>query len=1786
MMGQKHGRPPSALSSRAMARTPYVAQLEAVECGAACLTMALHAHRCFAPLSEVRDRMGVGRDGVTALDIVKTARSYGFTTRARRLAPQQLSEVEGPAIIHWEFNHFVVLERAGPEGVELLDPAIGRRRLRTDELETSYTGICIELTPAQGFVLRPPPPSVVLRQLRRVLSKGDALALLAATSVMTAILALTVPLLTQLFVTHVVQGHQLGWLSVIGVSALAMLAFRLVVELTRAWVVQRLRRILDAELGLSLVERLSELPLRFFAQRQAAELMSRVQGVRALRDVVSGATVAALVDAALLSLYLVLLLAYDLRLGAIVVAVATLYGAIFAGFVPRQLLRFREKLVREIKTQEQLLQIARGIATLKSAGREETAYGRWRAKLVDSLNVSLRIAAVDDRVRVALEILSLAAHAICLVVGVSFVLAGDMGLGELLAFLLLLSGVLTPLGGLVGVGLRMVELPSQLERIDDIDSAPAERSDGAPAARLTGDIELQSVSFRYSANAKPVLSDVSLRIHAGEKIAFVGPSGAGKSTLAQLLVGLANPTEGRVLFDGRDLADLELASVRSQVTVVLQRTHVFSGSVRENIALYHPTATLEQVTDAARAAQLHADLERLPHGYETVIGPSAMPFSGGQLQRLALARAILPRPAVLVLDEASSALDAVTEAAIEQYMKERRCTRVVIAHRFNTVRDADRIFVLEGGRIVEHGRHAGLVAAGGTYARLWAAGMASTAASAQGPLGTAPVVRAEELSVFDTFREMSPDARATCARSMTRRPLVAGTTLISQGERAAGLYVVTRGTLHAVVREPGLDPMTINTISAGAALGELGLFDGAPASVAVEAPQAAEVLHLSEPRFRELLLEGASAARELVRALGRQVAERLELLEREELAASAERSADREPKRYESLQVVSVDGASVADLAFAAKLSSAEREALGGFGLHRTLSAGKSPFRSEAKLDRVQIVVRGELAVLDASRRAIRRVLPGDVLGAAAAFREAQPTFVIAAETDVVLFEIDPKKLDEGVRRGDRTAWGLWRHIMSMLALEVRLATARVRDAVAVARGELDIAHKARGEARSGVQAEQVELLRATVGRGVAVVREDDPTLSGVACVRALLLGAGLPHSRIAVIEACRGRDGQISADGLRSGARSFGLALRPLRIDAEDLAALRRALVVELEGGRHVVVTRRVGAWLELMDPAQGSRRVRLRELAPQLSGLAYEARREDVRARPLLARLDEALAEHRGTLLYLLATIVLLQLLTLVPAQLMGVLLDRVVPTGSLALLGIVGGALAAALLGHAALGALRDRALRHVRAHVEADLLEGLLGHTLRLPLTFFEQMPPGDLLQRVQSFDAVRRVLASEGIALMIEVPLLVTSLAYLAWVDAGLFGIVAAVLVVSGVVAFVPLGRQLRASQTASRAAALHQRHLLEMLDGMPILRLAGSGPVALRRWASAYLEEVSERAAADHRATTQLALLQFLDRGGVALVTWVGIAEVLGGTLQLGQLFAFTAVAASSLGVMRSALQQTPSLVELRAALERTRDVLEAAPEQDPARAQPPGPLAGRVTLEGVSFRYATGAPVLSDVTLDIPAGAKVCLVGASGAGKSTLGRVMLGLLLPSSGSVRFDGRDLASLDLVEVRRQLGVVEQETFLMTGSIRSNITLTAPDARLEDVRVAGAAAAIDDDITAMPMNYETLVGDGGGGLSGGQKQRIALARALVSKPRLLLLDEATSALDNVSQRAVDTAMKSLGCTRVVIAHRLSTVVDADQIVVLDRGRVVETGTHDELLDAGGAYARLMMAQVEAH
>jgi ABC-type bacteriocin/lantibiotic exporter with double-glycine peptidase domain len=685
--------------------------MEAVECGAASLTMVLRAHGHHAELADVRERCGVSRDGVNARNLLRAARELGMRAEARRLEPEDLGAVDGPCILHWQMNHFVVLERWTPAGARIVDPAIGPRRVSPAELDAAFTGICLELTPGPEFERRPRPRFSLDRYLDLLAGARAPLLAVAGASLALNLLGLTVPVATQVVIDRVLTGQR-AWLPVVGAAALTMLLLRFWSVLLRGSLLVGLRRYLDASMTVQLVRHLFRLPLRFFLQRHTADLVERVQSIRTVREVLAAQSMGLLVDGVLLLGYLALMLWYSPRLGMVVGGAGALYAAIFFAARPAQSARFRERLVRDVQAEVQLLQVVAGVPTLKAAGREDAARGRWLRALVNALNAGADENRLLDGVGAVLSLVRAAAPAIVLVWGVRMVMAERLSLGALLGFQLLELGFLGPLGQVIQTLLRLAQLPLFLSRLDDVLQTPVEPSGSRACPRLEGEIAFEDVSFRYGPTSPPVLDGLSFRVRRGEKVALVGASGSGKSTVARILLGLFTPTSGRVLLDGQDLADLELGSVRRQLGVVLQETVLFEGTVRENISLYHPTAALDEVIHAARAAQIHDDIVALPGGYDTRVGPGGGGFSGGQRQRLALARALLHRPSVLVLDEATAALDTLTEAAIEEYLRSRTCTRVVIAHRLSTVRDADRILLLDGGRVAEEGRHEELLARG------------------------------------------------------------------------------------------------------------------------------------------------------------------------------------------------------------------------------------------------------------------------------------------------------------------------------------------------------------------------------------------------------------------------------------------------------------------------------------------------------------------------------------------------------------------------------------------------------------------------------------------------------------------------------------------------------------------------------------------------------------------------------------------------------------------------------------------------------------------------------------------------------------------------------------------------------------------------------------------------------------------------------------------------------------------------------------------------------------------
>jgi ATP-binding cassette, subfamily B, bacterial len=707
-------------------RLEHVQQLTEADCGAACLTMALRYFGDDRALDELREATGGGLEGVSALDILRAGRSFGLRGRGVRieeLDDLRLIPTDAVAILHWEFNHFVVFERVDRHGVVILDPAHGRRRVSPAEFDRACTGVALLLEASESFAPQARDTPLLRRYFRQIFSYPALWSRAVLMSVLLQVLALGLPLLTALLVDRILPRRDFDLLFVLLAGLAMVVVFQFLSSLVRANVLLQLRTLLDAKLTVGFLDHLVDLPYAFFQRRSAGDLLMRLASNATVREILTSGALSALLDGTLVSIYLLVIFLAHPMLGAVVLALAAVQLSLVWATRRRQHELMSESLAVQAKTSSYEVELLAGIETLKSMGAEYRAVDRWSNLFVDSLNVSLRRGRLDALVASLLGAFNVAAPMLILATGAFLVLHGKLSLGAMLGLSALGAAVLGPIGALVGVALKFQVLDSYLERIEDVLQTAPEQPDPrslARAHRLRGQIEAEGLEFAYSDNTPPAVRGVDVSIRAGQFVAIVGSSGAGKSTLAKLLVGLYRPRAGRVRYDGVDLAGVDLRSVREQLGVVTQGCQLFAGSIRDNIALGGPHMPLDEVVDAAKRAAIHDEILAMPMGYETILADGGSSLSGGQRQRLALARALAAKPALLLLDEATSNLDSVTEAAIQRSLAELDCTRIVIAHRLETVVEADLILVMDQGRIVETGSHGDLVERGDVYRRLYA----------------------------------------------------------------------------------------------------------------------------------------------------------------------------------------------------------------------------------------------------------------------------------------------------------------------------------------------------------------------------------------------------------------------------------------------------------------------------------------------------------------------------------------------------------------------------------------------------------------------------------------------------------------------------------------------------------------------------------------------------------------------------------------------------------------------------------------------------------------------------------------------------------------------------------------------------------------------------------------------------------------------------------------------------------------------------------------------------------
>ncbi|MGW0563897.1 NHLP family bacteriocin export ABC transporter peptidase/permease/ATPase subunit [Streptomyces sp. NPDC003016] len=725
--GRRRARP-ARTGKRKAVRTPTVLQMEAVECGAAALAMVLAHYGRHVPLEELRIACGVSRDGSRASNLLKAARSYGLQAKGMQMESAALAEVvQAPAVLFWEFNHYVVYDgtgrRFGRRGVHINDPDKGRRFVPAEDFDTSFTGVVLVFEPTGSFRRggrRPGVMSAVPARMRG--TTGTLLAALLASLLLVAVGA-AVPALSRTYIDMFLIGDQTSVLGPLFASMATMVALTAV--LTGLQQANLLRgRIISSTLSSArFLRHLLRLPVTFFAQRSPADLVQRLQSNDAVAETLARDLAAAGVDGVVVILYAFLMWTYDPQLTFVGVIVALL-NVVAMRIVIRLRATHTQKLradsARLTNTSYTGLQL---IETMKATGGENGFFRRWAGQHATTLEVQQRLGVPSAYLAVVAPTLATLNSALILWIGGLRAVEGHISIGLLVAFQALVARFTAPISRLNAVAGRIQDFAADVARLKDVESFPADvlyarREPDGPTRRLKGHVTLEDITFGYSPLDRPLLTGFSLAVGPGQQVALVGGSGSGKSTVSRLISGLYTPWEGTIRIDGQRLEDISRSALAASVSFVDQDIFLFEGTVRDNVALWDPSIPDEAVVAALQDAALYDVIARRPDTIHSRVEQDGRNFSGGQRQRLEIARALVRRPSILVLDEVTSALDAETERVIIDNLRRRGCACVVIAHRLSTVRDSDEIVVLDHGSVVERGRHEDLVAARGPYAEL------------------------------------------------------------------------------------------------------------------------------------------------------------------------------------------------------------------------------------------------------------------------------------------------------------------------------------------------------------------------------------------------------------------------------------------------------------------------------------------------------------------------------------------------------------------------------------------------------------------------------------------------------------------------------------------------------------------------------------------------------------------------------------------------------------------------------------------------------------------------------------------------------------------------------------------------------------------------------------------------------------------------------------------------------------------------------------------------------------
>lgn len=705
-------------------KVPVIMQMEMLECGAASLAMILAYYGKWVPLEKVRNDCGVSRDGSTAKNIVQAARLYELKSKGYRSDLESIMKEEFPLIIHWNFNHFVVLDGFKKGKAILNDPAQGRIEVPMSEFDKSFTGVFLKFEPSDTFVADGQPQSILKFAKKRLKGTESGFAFIIITSLLAAIIGIISPVLSKIFLDNILPNKNIDWFVPFISIMVVILILQTIVAIINAIYMLKVRGKLAIVSNSIFMWHVLRLPIEFFSQRFAGDIVKRQESNESIAETLISSLAPVALNLCMISFYILIMSKYS-QILTLIGIVTALINVFVAQYISKKRINITRVQMRDSgKLASTTMSGIEMIETIKSSGAENGFFEKWtgyhasvNSSKVKYTNLNVYLGAIPSALIQITNIVILA-------LGAYLIMIGEFSTGMLLAFQGFMTQFMNPVSSLIQATQSMQEMRTSIERVEDVMNYKADvdytdnNENDTEYSKLTGTLELKNVTFGYNKMYPPLIENFNLKLSPGSKVAFVGTSGCGKSTLSKLISGLYKPWTGEVLFDGKPQSDIPREIFTGSLAVVDQDITLFADTISNNIKMWDTSIEDFEVIMAAHDAQIHEDILQRDKGYNTMINEGGKNFSGGQCQRLEIARVLAQDPTIIILDEATSALDAKTEFEVTNAIKNRGITCIIVAHRLSTIRDCDEIIVMDKGKVVERGTHEELLAAGGKYTQL------------------------------------------------------------------------------------------------------------------------------------------------------------------------------------------------------------------------------------------------------------------------------------------------------------------------------------------------------------------------------------------------------------------------------------------------------------------------------------------------------------------------------------------------------------------------------------------------------------------------------------------------------------------------------------------------------------------------------------------------------------------------------------------------------------------------------------------------------------------------------------------------------------------------------------------------------------------------------------------------------------------------------------------------------------------------------------------------------------